>query len=563
MSDSQRILIMALISTLIIFTYQTFIRKPVPIDTHDNDIEQTRQLILSDIDDTGSYVAVNHNSNSIRGEADEPVTISTDNLLGSFSLRGALLDNIELLHYKQTKSDDSDNVHILSPKYSDHPYYVSFEWVSSMDGIDLPGDETEWKLDPNGANDAHNINVYWINDRGVRFSISISLDDRYMLLFKQTISNMGDVGIAVAGGAKLVRKNVQDIDKTMMFHQGITAVVKNKLREIDLKDVSKDKNMEHFNNVNWIGFSDKYWLVSFINDGSSNMGANIAKLREMEGGYQISIASNQSYVTKGGSKEFSYRFFVGPKELQMIEDYELQYNIPLFDRAVDFGMLYFITKPMFLLLTYINSIVCNFGFAILILTVIIKMLLYPLTYKSFVNMARIKDLQPEVTAIRERYKDDAMQAQRAIAQLYKSKNVSLLSGFLPLLLQMPVFFSLYKVLYVTIEMRQAPFIWWWQDLSAPDSNYILNLFGLLPWELPKFLMIGLLPILMGLSMYVQQMLNPQPVDQSQMNVMRYFPVFLVFIFASFPSGLVLYWFWSNVLSIVQQWFIQRSVRRSS
>lgn len=487
-------------------------------------------------------------------------------------------DNIKINVNGEEALNKDEYVRLLSPQNSTAPYFIALNWIDGTKTIHMPDSKTKWHANKTKIQANDTVVLSWTNDQGIKFKIDINIDDKYMLNIKQSISNTTKDTINVTGYVTINRVKT-NVNSEMMSNDGAIGVVNNKLYENDFEDIKDSRNIDYNENIMWLGFSDKYWLVAaipgdetFQKDTMQTKNAVQAKnvtqtynkarilnykYNGIDLGFQISAIKKNAQIESNNEHSEYHRFFIGAKELDSLEEYEKKYNISLFDRAVDFGILYFITKPIFILLTYFNKLIGNFGLAIMLLTVCIKTLLFPLAYKGFKSMNKLKDLQPKIKKLQEMYKKDPTTLQRAMLDLYKKEKANPMSGCLPILLQMPVFFALYKVLYVTIEMRHASFFGWLNDLSAPDPTTIFNAFGILPWNPPMFLMIGVLPILMGLTMYMQQMLNPQPTDPIQAKVMRLMPFVLTFMFASFPSGLVLYWVWSNILSIIQQIMIKK------
>jgi YidC/Oxa1 family membrane protein insertase len=379
-----------------------------------------------------------------------------------------------------------------------------------------------------------------------------------MFSIKQYVENKSSHKLELGNYATISRVKSESIDDNMLIHEGAIGVFDDTLKELSYDDLA-DKGKVVMPNVGWLGFSDKYWLTTLMPSASSEVISKFSVTSKNGiNRYQASINSKDSQVISPGENgQWSIIYlFSGAKELELLDLYEKDLDIKLFDRAVDFGVLYFITKPIFELLHQLYDWVGNFGFAILLLTVLIKMLLFPLAHKGFKGMNRLKALQPKMMELKEKLSDKPQEFQKAMIDLYRKEKVNPMGGCLPIVLQIPIFFALYKVLYVTIEMRHAPFIWWIGDLSAPEGISIFNLFGLLSFGVPQFLMIGVFPILMALTMVIQQRLNPQPTDPIQAQVMRLLPLIFLFMFASFPSGLVIYWTWSNILSIAQQLLIK-------
>ncbi|MDJ1304794.1 MAG: membrane protein insertase YidC [Candidatus Midichloria sp.] len=546
-----RLVLAVILSTAILFGWQYFSPIPSPKSTEisataDNQINISPEL---------NIVAINQDKAEILKqdfEQSKRIRIFNEYVSGSINVQGARLDDLILLKYRKNLST-KDKVVLLSPQNTQKSYFAEFGWLSTNNKFDLPNNKTIWKIDD--ISSLNSANLYWINNQGIKFTIKITLDENYLFDINQGIENTSSEDIIVYPYTSVNRSYGQN-ESNAIVHEGAIAVFDNQLTEYSFSDL-KEESIEKKQQKGWIGFSDKYWLVSILPNPNALFNA---KLTGFGNKYQADILKNKITVPPGQSFNNTVRLFAGAKNIDLLHQYQNQYHIPLFDRAVDFGILYFITKPIFLLLNYFYNVVGNFGVAILILTIFIKILLFPLAYKGFVNMNRLKVLQPQLATIKERYGNDAVAFQKSVMELYKKEKVNPMSGCLPLLLQMPVFFALYKVLSVTIEMRHTPFFGWIKDLSAPDPTTIFNLFGLLPWSVPSFLMIGVLPILMAITMHMQQSLNPAPADPTQARVMKYLPLIFLFVFASFPSGLVLYWTWSNILSIIQQIVIKRIVK---
>lgn len=493
-------------------------------------------------------------------DADKRVMINNKYITGSINLIGARIDDITLSHYKQTIKKDSTDVLLLSPSSTEHVYFAEFGWISPDATLELPNKNTIWTADKKELKPNNPVTLQWVNAQGVIFEVKFKLDYRYMFSVEQNVSNLPKK--ITMNSYALINRAEGSARSDFIIHEGAIGVFDEKLQEISYKDIRKKGDIRYNTKKGWVGFSDKYWLVSIIPEHSAGFDARLAKFDTSLG---IRYQTDAVLKLKKNSKDVytsKYKLFAGAKKIDLLDYYENKYDIYLFDRAVDFGVLYFITKPIFIALNYFHSLVGNFGIAILLLTVVIKILLFPLAFKGFKGMNRLKDLQPQMAKLKESYGDDPATFQKELMALYKKEKVNPISGCLPLLLQMPIFFALYKVLYVTIEMRHAYFFGWIKDLSAPDPTTIFNLFGLIPWQPPGFLMIGVLPIIMAITLFVQQKLNPEPTDPMQAKVMKMLPIIFVFMFASFPSGLVLYWSWSNVLSITQQIFIKRLTRRA-
>ena len=557
MSNNIRTILAAVLSMLILIIWQHyFIKKETPHSTDKS------QVIPSPKDNESYDVHLDdeqqHNKDiqvKVKMDAGSRIPFKNNAISGSVNLVGAKIDDLILLKYKETVEKNSCDVVLLSPADTKEVYYAEFGWVTNDKKIEIPNNKTIWNAESKMLTPNNKINLTWSNAKGIKFIIMISLDDNYMFTVEQKV--LGIENVKLKPYAALSRGNYGNGKSQMIIHEGGIGVFEDKLREITFEDLD-DKKLYKFSDANngWFGFSDKYWLTAIIPEKSDlsnrfiSYNSKHGKRYQTDGIMSNIIADRKMHYNK-------LYFFAGAKQLSLLDKYEEQYNIKLFDRAVDFGVLYFITKPIFVTLNFFYSLVGNFGIAIILLTVFIKLLLFPLAYKGFKGMNRLKDLQPEIMRLKELYGDDKVQLQKSMLEIYKKEKVNPMSGCFPILLQMPVFFALYKVLYVTIEMRHAEFYGWIKDLSAPDPTNVFTLFGLIPWDPPIFLCIGIWPIIMALTLYLQQRLNPQPTDPVQAKVMKLFPLIFLFMFASFPSGLVLYWSWSNILSITQQMLIKK------
>jgi len=402
-----------------------------------------------------------------------------------------------------------------------------------------------------------------INGQGLRFERKITLDDEYFFRIEQRVTNNGAAPVSLHGYSLASRVGTPTLGGYYILHEGPIGVFNEQLKEPSYQDLREKKQIPYQTRGGWIGIVDKYWLVALVPQQGVEIGARFA--HALAGGldrYQIDYLAPVQTVAPGASATHSTLLFAGAKEVRLLDMYGEKYNIPLFDRAIDFGWFYWLTKPMFIALEWIYAAVGNFGIAIILFTMVVKLLFYPLANKSYRSMAKMKLLQPEMEKLKEKYGDDRARMSQEMMQLYKRSGANPLSGCLPILIQIPVFFALYKVLFVTIEMRHAPFFGWIQDLSAHDPTSLFNLFGLIPWDVPPLLEIGVWPIVMGVTMFVQQKLNPQPVDPIQAKMFLALPFIFTIMLASFPAGLVIYWAVNNTLSILQQWIIMRSIENA-
>ncbi|MCD6035666.1 MAG: rane protein insertase YidC [Rickettsiales bacterium] len=492
----------------------------------------------------------------------ERISITTPSLHGSLTLKGARLDDLTLASYREHLEKDSPEVVLLSPSGAKDVYFAEFGWIPVSEGIVVPNASSVWESKDKELTPDSPVTLSWDNGKGQRFILEIAVDKDYLFTVTQRVENTTGAAVSLIPYGLLNRTRDMNLSTNMILHEGPIGVFDKTLTEITYKDVHKEKIKQFKDSEGWIGVTDKYWLTAFIPMPEEKFEGRFSySVVKGQDRFQADYLGQPREIAAGGNAEVTTRFFAGAKQVALLEHYAQSLNAPLFDRALDFGWLYFLTKPMFHALKWIHGIIPNFGLSILLLTICVKLIMFPLANKSYRSFAKMKKLAPQVAELRERFKDDKLKQNQEMMGLYKKEKVNPLSGCLPLLIQIPVFFSLYKVLYITIEMRHAPFFGWIKDLSVQDPTTLFNLFGLIPWTPPSFLMVGILPILMGLTMGIQQRLNPPPADPVQAQVTKMLPWIFVFMFAHFPSGLVLYWVWNNTLSITQQWLINRSVNR--
>ena len=479
------------------------------------------------------------------------VAIASPSLHGSIALTGLRIDDLTLAHYRQTQEPNSPEVTLLSPADDSEGYFAEFGWASDNKALKLPDGSTAWTSDRNELTPQAPVNLSWKSPDGIVFSAKIALDEKYMFTVTQSAVDASGKPVTLQTYAYINR--VWDAKKHPplgILHEGPLGVMDGTLKEAAYKKLVEDKEQHFDANEGWLGISDKYWLAAIVPSPGQFTAHFSYYTSRMRDHFQT------DYLSAPGTQT-ELHFFAGAKELNLLDGYAAQYHIPLFERAVDFGFFYWLAEPIFRLLTWFHTLVGNFGIAILLLTVLVKLMMYPLASKSFISMNRMKALQPKMKDIQERYKSDKMQMNQAIMELYKREKVNPASGCLPIIIQIPVFFSLYKVLYVTIEMRHAPFFGWIHDLSASDPTNIFTLMGLIPWSPPGILHLGIWPLLMCLTMFIQQKQSPAPTDPAQAKMMKFLPFFFLFLFSNVAAGLVIYWTWSNTLSILQQWYIKR------
>lgn len=550
------------LSMAILLVWQAIFDKPKPQQAEQQkQIEQFKvEANVPDVQKDGvALPATLQDSKKKEALASAPrVPIKTDRLQGSISLQGARFDALTLTEYKETPKGDSEPVTLLTTAAGDNPYFAEFGWLGMAANQFVPDKNTHWEASAKALVANEPLVLRWDNGHGLIFTRTITLDSHYMFRIEQRVENKSGAPITLYPYALLSRVYGDEKRHFYILHEGPLGVLDGVLEEPEYKELREDGNITYQGKSGWIGITDKYWLTALIPDQAHPIVAHFNHSGEQR--YQVDYLGEAVEIGAGETRAVTSHFFAGAKKVALLDDYEARLGIPLFDRAVDFGMLYFLTRPIFTLLEFFHSWVGNFGLAILLLTVCIKLILFPLANKSYVAMHQMKQLMPKIQELKDRYKDDKLKLNQEIMALYKKEKVNPASGCLPILVQLPVFFSLYKVLFVTIEMRQAPFFGWIKDLSAPDPTTIWNLFGLIPWDpsaIPHFLQIGVWPLIMCVTMILQQRLNPKPTDPVQAQVMSMLPYLFLFLFATFPAGLVIYWAWNNTLSIIQQWTIIR------
>ncbi|MBW7851455.1 MAG: membrane protein insertase YidC [Rhodospirillales bacterium] len=486
------------------------------------------------------------------------VRIDTPRLHGSISLAGGRIDDLTLVDYHERPDPKSPEIELLSPPRAPHPYYVEFGWVPAAPGIAVPDEQTLWTASGGALTPSSPVTLTWDNGQGLRFVRTIGIDENYMFTVTQRVENAGAEPVTLHPYSLILRTGTPETAGFYILHEGPLGVFDNTLKEIDYDDLQEAGTINATSTGGWIGITDKYWLTALIPDQQESVAGRFSHRRAGEvSKYQADFMGAARTVAPGGSVEAKNFVFAGAKEVRLLDGYSETYGIQRFDLAIDFGWFYFLTKPFFYLLQILNAALGNFGLAIMALTVIIKLVFFPLANKSYVAMSKMKKLQPEMKKLQERFGDDKVRMNQELMALYKREKANPVAGCLPIVIQIPVFFALYKVLFVTIEMRHAPFYGWIKDLSAPDPTTVFNLFGVIPWDPPSFLMIGVWPLIMGLTMWIQQKLNPAPADPVQARMFMFLPIVFTFLLAAFPAGLVIYWAWSNALSILQQWVIMK------
>ena len=489
------------------------------------------------------------------------VTFDTDELLGSISLKGGRIDDVRLVKYRETIDPKSPPVPVLSPLDTAHPYYAEFGWSASDAAIKLPGPDTLWTADQTTVTPDKPVRLTWDNGQGLVFTLDIAIDPFFMFSVKQGVENKSDKPVTVFPWSLIVRFGTPPAEGTYVLHEGPYGVFNNSYKEFGYSDFKDNKQQKLQTTGGWVGITDKYWMATLVPDQKQPVDVSIKQTGPAgEPKYQIDYVTPSQTVAPGASATTDGRLFAGAKIVSVISNYEEKYGIDKFNLTIDWGWFWFFTKPLFYLLEWLYAHIGNFGLAILVVTVLVKALFFPLANKSYAAMSKMKALQPEMERLKERYSEDRTRLNQEMMQLYRREKVNPAAGCLPIMLQIPVFFALYKVLYTTIEMRHQPFFGWIKDLSAPDPLTLLTGFGLIHWDVPQFLHffnIGRWPMIMGVTMFFQQKLNPQPADPMQARIFQFLPIMFTFMLAPFAAGLVIYWAWSNTLSIAQQYTIMR------
>src|SRR6202790_592111 len=495
------------------------------------------------------------------------VAIDTPRLKGSIALTGGRIDDLALVQYRETTDPKSKAIELLSPSGSPQPFYAEFGWVDgSGTNLKVPTSETVWSQQGSqNLGVGRPVTLSWQNGQGLEFRRTISVDDKYLFSIRDEVANNGPAAVALAPYALFTRHSPPPTSGYYLLHEGAIGVLGDQgLQEIAYKTLDEKQRVPFNLNNAWLGFTDKYWAAILLPDAASHIEAEFSAnhLGTLKT-YQADYVEDALTIDPGGTASATARLFAGAKEVAILDGYDKALHLNRFGLAIDWGWFRFITKPMFTLIDAIFRLVGNFGVAILIVTLLLKIAFFPLANKSYASAAKMKALQPQMQLIRESFADDKAKQQQATMELYRQEKINPIAGCLPTLIQIPVFFSLYKVLFVTIEMRQAPFFGWIKDLSAPDPTNLFNLFGLIPYDpvslplLGGFLVIGAWPLVMGLTQWVQMKLTPASPDPTQSAILNWMPVIFTFMLAKFSAGLVIYWTWNNSLSIVQQAIVMR------
>ena len=549
--DSKNVIAAISLSAAVIIIYGLFFAPPPPDPKKINNEKNNVVESTSEAPSLDQNIEVSKISRNEAIENEDRVQFENSTVIGSISLVGASIDDLTFKKYTNTLNGD-DNVILLNPKKVEDGYYIETGWATANKNINLPNSKTIWtiegndKLTPNSP-----IKLSWTNDQNIKFIKDISIDDQYLFKVNQTIINNSEKTYNFYPYGQIIRNLAPEIIDFFILHEGLIGVFDDQLVEEDYDDI-EEKKFSINADKGWLGITDKYWITSLIPQENRKFRTDFDYKNKFRANF---IETSATEIGANETKSNEIKIIIAAKEVDIIDGYAENLNISKYDLAIDWGWFYFLVKPLFFLIDYFFKLTGNFGIAIILITICIRIVFFPLANYSFKSMAKMKVLQPEMTRLKELHKEDKMKLQQEMMALYKKEKVNPVSGCLPIFIQIPFFFAIYKVLFVTLEMRHQPFYGWIKDLSERDPTSIFNLFGLIPWDPPSFLLIGVWPCLMGLSMYLQQKLNPTPPDPIQAKIFAFFPLFLTVILAPFPSGLVIYWTINNILTMAQQYVI--------
>jgi YidC/Oxa1 family membrane protein insertase len=554
--DTKNVVAAISLSAAVIVLYSLFFA-PEPVPRSENLSEKDKIEKNSDapsLEQTENLVKISRDEAIVQNER---VSFENNSVKGSISLKGAIIDDLTFKNYN-TNLESNENVILLNPRNIEDGYFIESGFVTSDKNIDIPNSESVWTVKGNSKlTEQTPIKLSWTNTQGITFEKDISLDNQFLFTVKQRVINSTDKKFDFYSYGQIIRNKIpEDLSNFYILHEGLIADLDDELIEEDYDDI-QEKRFSKNASKGWFGIGDKYWISSIIPPREKEFKVTFDYKDKFRANY---IATQPTELGSNSSIEDEMQIIVAAKRVDVVDGYAEQLNIDKFDLVIDWGFLYFITKPLFYGIDYFFKLLGNYGLAIIAITICIRLVFFPLANFSFRSMAKMKALQPEMVRLKELHKNDKMKLQQEMMALYKKEKVNPMSGCLPILVQIPVFFALYKVLFVTIEMRQMPFYGWIQDLSERDPTSLFNLFGLLPYDVPSFLVIGAWPILMGVTMFIQQKLNPAPTDPIQAKIFMFFPLFLTIILAPFPAGLVIYWTVNNVLTMAQQIFIMKRTK---
>ena len=559
--DNKNVFIAVALSMSVLLFWSAFIDPPKPNKNQTETVKNVQETNK----DFDSGIVPNINESKIQKKISREDSIAKTNrvllennkIKGSISLEGAVIDDLSFKNYKENL-ESNNTVVFLSPKETDDGYFIESGWASIGNKVKVPNNKSIWSIVGNKVLSNNNpIILEWNNGSSLTFRKKITLDDNYLFKVIQEVENQSSAKIELYPYAQITRNvKPKDLQDFFILHEGFIAVLDEELKEDGYKDI-EEKKITREADKGWIGITDKYWMTALVPESGENFKSTFL----YQDAYKANFLLNKPKIIEPTSKtNTEIKIFVAAKEVRTIDAYAANEKIEKLDLIIDWGWFYFFTKPIFFVVDYFFKLSGNFGVAIIIITMIIRLTFFPLANYSFKSMAKMKAVQPEMTRLKDLHKDDKTKLQQAMMALYKKEQINPASGCLPVLIQIPFFFAIYKMLFISLEMRHQPFFGWIKDLSAQDPTSLFNLFGLIPWSPPSFLIIGIWPILMGLTMFIQQKLNPAPTDPIQAKIFMFFPVFLTVILASFPSGLVLYWTVNNILTIAQQWFIMKRTK---
>jgi YidC/Oxa1 family membrane protein insertase len=556
--ENKNVLLAVILSTAILIGWSFYFENPEEAQRKRAEIQgKTETQTSAQKPEAPQSSKINPAKSISRNEAlkeSDRVLIENKNLSGSISLRGALIDDIILKNYRETLDANSKPIVLLSPKKYEQGYFVESGWATTKSDVKVPDNNSLWQIKEGKKLTTNSpVTLEWNNREGLVFLKKIEIDDKYLFKITEIVRNDKNKAVDLFHYGQITKNTKPTTENFYILHEGLIGVVDKNLKE-ETYSAIEDGKKTYNGSSGWFGITDKYWMSAIIPESGKSFKGEYSFTNNYKANF---IISEPTTIGPQKSTTSNIKIFIGAKEVYPIDNYSEKEKIDRFDLAIDWGWFYFITKPLFFVIDYIFKIVGNFGVAIIILTALVRIVFFPLSNYSFKSMAKMKVLQPEMLRIKELYKDDVKRTQQEMMALYKREKVNPLSGCLPILVQIPIFFAVYKMLFITLEMRHAPFFGWIKDLSAADPTTIFNLFGLIPWEPPTFLMIGIWPILMGVTMYFQQKLNPTPPDPIQAKIFAWFPFIITIMLASFPSGLVIYWTASNILTMAQQYYIMR------
>jgi len=550
--DTKNIIAAISLSAAVIILYSLFFA-PTPQERKQI---QSEKNTISETTDAPSLEQNEQVSKISRTEAiseGNRILFENDSVIGSISLTGSSIDDLTFKKYTKTLNG-KDNIVLLNPKKVENGYFVETGWVTANKNIEIPNSKTIWKIEGNNKLTPNSpVKLIWTNDDNIKFEKKISIDNQYLFTINQTIINNSNKTYNFYTYGQIIRNEAPEVTNFYILHEGLLGVFDDQLIEEDYDDIEEKKYSVNAE-TGWLGITDKYWITSLIPEEEKKFRAEFDYKNKFKANF---IETNATEVGANETKSNNIKIIIAAKEVDIIDGYAESLNINKYDLAIDWGWFYFIVKPLFFAIDYFFKLTGNFGIAIILITACIRLAFFPLANYSFRSMAKMKVLQPEMTRLKELHKEDKMKLQQEMMALYKKEKVNPLSGCLPIFIQIPFFFAIYKMLFVTIEMRHQPFFGWIKDLSERDPTSIFNLFGLIPWDPPSFLLIGAWPVAMGITMFLQQKLNPTPPDPVQAKIFMFFPLFLTVILAPFPSGLVIYWTINNVLTMAQQYVIMK------